>query len=67
MDDDRHNEVHLIKLKLNNKNVTRLNIVCPFLEKFSPTIEMKNKSILFIPLINKIMISKDFISNSKSQ
>lgn len=31
MDDDQYSEVHLIKLKLTNKNINRLNITCPFL------------------------------------
>lgn len=66
MDDDQFSEVHLIKLKLANKNINRINITCPFLDKFSPTIELKNKSFLYVPLINKILVSKDVLSNSKS-
>lgn len=67
MDDDQYSEVHLVKLKLTNKNISRVNLLCPFLDKFTPTIELRNKSTLYVPLINKILISKDFISNSKSQ
>lgn len=38
MDDDQYSEVHLITLKLTNKNINRVNLSCPFLDKFTPTI-----------------------------
>lgn len=67
MDDDQFSEVHLIKLKLVNKNLTRLNVTCPFLERFSPTVQLKSKSQVYVPLINKLLVSNDLISNQKWQ
>lgn len=31
MDEDQYSEVHLVKLKLTNKNFNRVSLTCPFL------------------------------------
>ena len=67
MDDNQFSEVHLIKLKFTNKNVNRINVTCPYLERFSPTVQLKSKSLLYVPLVNKLLVSKDLISNQKWQ
>lgn len=44
-----------------------LNITCPFLDRFSPTVLLKSKSIVYVPLINKILVSKDLVATQKWQ
>lgn len=67
MTDEQYNEVHLIKLKLLNKNNDRVTLRCPFLDQFTPKVELKNKLTLYVPLINQILVSKDAIENSNAQ
>jgi hypothetical protein len=40
-----------------------VNVTCPFLEQFAPTVELKGKSTVYLPLIGKLKVAKTLMES----
>lgn len=42
-----------------------VNVTCPFLEQFAPTVELKPKGTVYLPLIAKLKVAKTLMESAR--